>query len=177
MRPIPGTITDPAVTRALFRSTAHAQAPYAQLLELARSLALVVHAGQSRKGTGEPYFDHLRQVASRVGSLRAKTIAYLHDMIEDTDVTYSTLHRIGFPNDILYDVRALTRHFFKPEPYVEFIERTIRDGSLDALRVKYADLQDNLADPWVEAMTLTERHIPAAAKVLAEIIRREPAAA
>ena len=143
----------------------------AQLLALAEALAPVAHAGQSRKGTGEPYVNHVRRVAGRVQGWRAKTIALLHDTIEDTDVGVVTLQRIGFPTDVVLDVIALSR--FAPETYAEFIERTIRDGSDDALLVKLADLQDNLTDPWVSQTKLATRYIPAAEKVTKELHRRQ----
>lgn len=114
------------------------------LFHLAVALGKVVHAGQIRKGTGEPYVNHLLRVASQVHSTREKTLAYLHDTVEDTLVTYSALREIGFPEDIVDDVAALSRRH--TEPYFDFIQRTICDGSNDALRVKLADLADNLSD-------------------------------
>lgn len=145
------------------------------LLDLARALARVVHAGQSRKGTGEPYFNHVDRVAARVEGWRAKTIAYLHDTVEDTPLGPFALAAMGFPRDLVDDVLALSR--WEMETYAAFIDRTIRDGSDDALRVKLADLQDNLADPWVKTTDLESRYLPAVAKVAVALAeRRQPAA-
>lgn len=158
------------------------------LLELARALARVKHAGQSRKGSGEPYFNHLSRVASRVIGWRAKALAYLHDLIEDTDLTADDLILLGFPEDLVNDVVALSRReghltypdaldgsatFVPPEEYFDFIERTTRDGSDDALYVKLADLADNLYDPsgWASE-SLRARYVKSDLMVRAELVRR-----
>lgn len=143
-----------------------------ELLELARALGRVVHAGQSRKGSGEPYFNHLERVAGRVTGWRAKTIAYLHDTIEDTPVLYNTLIRAGFPRGLVNDVEALTR-FEDTETYFEFIERSIEAGSDDALYVKLADLADNLHDPsgWASE-SHRARYIKSDVMVRAELLKR-----
>ena len=143
-----------------------------QLLNLAKSLATVVHAGQVRKGEAEPYINHVQRVARRVFHLswRAVAIAYLHDVIEDTPVTAEGLIDMGFPPTLVLDVYALSRKV--GETYKDFIARTIRDGSLDALNVKLADLQDNLNDAWVSETKLQERYLPAAKAISDEIARR-----
>ncbi len=146
-----------------------------QLQALADALASVVHTGQYRKGTGEPYVNHVRRVAGRVKGWHAKTVALLHDVIEDTPLRDVDLERIGFPREIVRDVVALSRKEFPArETYADFIDRTIRDGSDDALRVKLADLQDNLTDPWA-SQKLATRYIPAVQKVAVELERRASA--
>lgn len=170
MHPVPGTITDPTAAQILDGRPGPSDG---QILNLAKALAAVVHAGQSRKGSGEPYFNHLARVAERVVGWRAKTIAYLHDTIEDTLVGTLTLKTIGFPDDIVDDVVALSRG--GNETYKAFITRTIRDGSDDALRVKLSDLQDNLTDPWASETKLAQRYIPAAHRVAEELERRKNA--
>lgn len=146
-----------------------------QLLNLAKALAAVAHAGQTRKGPAqEPYFRHVERVAGRVSSPRARTVAYLHDVIEDTRVGPYTLQVVGFPVDIVADILALSRR--EGETYADFIARTIETGSDDALKVKLADLEDNLSDPHTAGADLTSRYIPAAARILEELERRRSAA-
>lgn len=146
-----------------------------ELLILARTLAAVVHSDQYRRGTGAPYIGHVRRVAQRAPNGRAEIIAYLHDTIEDTAVTAYTLEQVGFPADIVRDVVALSR--FPNETYLEFINRTASDGSDDALRVKLADLEDNLSDDWSGSTEgLRARYIKADAIIRAELKRRELAA-
>jgi (p)ppGpp synthase/HD superfamily hydrolase len=113
------------------------------LRELAHHLAYVKHDGTSRKGTGEPYINHVVRVADRCYGWKAKTVAYLHDLVEDTNIDLDTLERIGFPTEIIDVVDALSRR--EDETYKEFIHRIKEAGSL-AVEVKLADLADNLQD-------------------------------
>jgi (p)ppGpp synthase/HD superfamily hydrolase len=139
------------------------------LLAASQAIGRLAHAQQVRKGSGEPYYQHLDRVAGRVIGWRAKTVAYLHDLIEDTPVTGLTLEQLGFPPDIITDVVALSRA--PGETYAAFIDRTIRDGSDDALQVKLADLADNLHDrSWPNRPR--ERYIRADAKVRSALIER-----
>lgn len=125
------------------------------LKELARALAVVVHADQSRKGTGEPYMTHVDRVAESVKGWRAKTIAYLHDTVEDTAIEPMHLLAMGFRSDIVDAVLALTKLGDWPasygfasheETYREFIKRAIDTGDPDVIAVKLADVADNLRD-------------------------------
>ena len=68
-----------------------------------------------------------------------KTIAYLHDVLEDTDVTVDALRKI-FPNEIVDTLITLTHR--KDESYFEYIQRVSK--SKLAKKVKVADLLHNL---------------------------------
>lgn len=141
------------------------------LYELAKALARVKHADQVRKGTGEPYINHLARVAGRVDGLYAKTVAYLHDIIEDTNMDVHSLMRAGLTPDIVDDVLGLSR--VQGEDYFDFIERGIRDLTDDGLYVKLADLQDNLTDDWTAQQdSLRARYIKADLMIRAALKRR-----
>lgn len=62
------------------------------IIERARLFATFAHCGQVRKYTGDPYVVHPIAVAAAVtcltDSLEVVAAAYLHDTIEDTEVTY-----------------------------------------------------------------------------------------
>ena len=55
-------------------------------LEKAIELAANYHAGQTDRG-GTPYILHLLAVMMAVDGIEAKTIAVLHDILEDTPLT------------------------------------------------------------------------------------------
>lgn len=61
------------------------------LIERARAMATRAHAGQVRKYTGEPYIVHPEEVARIVADAglpaAAVAAAWLHDVIEDCEVT------------------------------------------------------------------------------------------
>ncbi|PIE44948.1 MAG: guanosine-3',5'-bis(diphosphate) 3'-pyrophosphohydrolase [Gammaproteobacteria bacterium] len=77
-------------------------------LEKAIELAAKHHAGQLDK-SGQPYILHPLAVMAKVDGLTAKTVAVLHDIIEDTEITADDLRRKGFSDEIVNAVIALTK--------------------------------------------------------------------
>lgn len=114
------------------------------IMNLAHAIAVVAHDGQSRKGAGEPYINHVERVADSVYGWKLKSIAYLHDTIEDTYITMESLEAMRIPMDIIGPVVLLTRH--EGLTYTQFIDRMIEDGNPDVFKVKIADINDNLRD-------------------------------
>ena len=106
--------------------------------ELALQIAQKAHAGQVDKA-GKDYILHPITVASYMDTDIEKTIAYLHDVLEDTDVTVDALRKI-FPNEIVDTLITLTHR--KDESYFEYIQRVSK--SKLAKKVKVADLLHNL---------------------------------
>jgi len=60
--------------------------------------AMRAHASQIRKYTGNPYTDHLAEVAGIVATVsnseQSIAVAWLHDVIEDQDVTFAELYHM-----------------------------------------------------------------------------------
>lgn len=121
--------------------------PIKELIEKAEALARNVHAGQVDK-TGHPYIEHIERVAGSLTEYKQKIVAWLHDTIEDTEVTDLDLIDMGFGQDIIEAVIALTRR--EDETYEEFIERV--KPNVIAKQVKIADLRDNLRDGCPESL-------------------------
>ena len=110
------------------------------LLRRAEEIAVAAHAGQQDK-TGQPFSDHLRRVADRVGGREQKMVAYLHDIVEKAEGwSLDRLAREGFPPTVLDAVDAMTRR--PREDYARFVRRAISNPL--ARPVKQADLEDNL---------------------------------
>lgn len=67
------------------------------LIDKAMYAAIKAHEGQVRKYTGEPYWFHLRSVTRRVAHKDGTEVmiaaAWMHDTIEDTDITYGDIRR------------------------------------------------------------------------------------
>ena len=116
--------------------------------ELACGIAEKAHEGQFRYDGVTPYITHPRQVADQVSGYFAKSIAILHDVIEDCDgYTADTLHALGVDPVVVQAVEVLTHP--KEEPYAEYIERVARYGL--TAKIKLADMIVNLADGPTEA--------------------------
>lgn len=111
------------------------------LVQLARGIAFGAHAGQFDKA-GLPYILHPERVASRVSTVEEQVLAWLHDVVEDTDVSLSDLAYVGFPEEIVRQVDALTHR--PREPRVDYYARILEWPA--ARRVKLADVEDN-SDP------------------------------
>lgn len=91
---------------------------------------------------GHPYIQHLLRVSSNVKGKTAKTVALLHDVIEDTNTTKEDLIKMGFLEEVVEAVDILSRK--ENETYNEFILRIISSNNPLAIRVKIADLEDNM---------------------------------
>ena len=66
---------------------------------LAREIAIEAHGSTINPKTGEVYINHPEHVAAQVKGDEAKAVAWLHDVVEDTDVTSSgrALFRLRAP--------------------------------------------------------------------------------
>ncbi|OWV82456.1 metal-dependent phosphohydrolase [Rhizobium sp. R634] len=111
-----------------------------QHLDHAMQIAMEAHEGQADK-TDKPYFEHCQRVAFLVSGDEAKTVAYLHDVVEKgSGWTLDRLKEEGFPPAVLSAVDALTQR--PDEPDDDFVRRAASNPL--ALPVKKADLEDNL---------------------------------
>ncbi len=107
-------------------------------VRLAYSIAKEAHKGQVDKA-GVDYIEHPKKVASYVQTNEEKVVAYLHDIIEDTDVTLDDLRNYGFSEKIIVAVDVLTRK--KGQAYQSYLE-IVKSNEL-AKNVKLADLRHN----------------------------------
>src|SRR5437016_14147144 len=109
------------------------------LLDTAIQIAAEAHAGQKQKN-GQPYILHPFRVMARVQTEEEKIVAVLHDLIEDTPWTAEQLKQRGFPPHILHALDCVTKR--PDDRYEDFVTRSAADPI--ALRVKLADLEDNM---------------------------------
>jgi len=108
-------------------------------LENAMSIAVTAHKGQVDKA-GKPYILHPLRLMFKMNSESEMIAAVLHDVVEDTDWTFEMLKAEGFGEEVLDALRLLTHD--KKVPYKNYLE-AIKTNKI-ALRVKIADLEDNL---------------------------------
>ena len=131
------------------------------LVEKAMALAKEKHEGMTDK-YGNPYIEHLERVADRVREMEYDFVdetseiemyvatAYLHDIVEDTDITREILVQ-AFPVDVVTAIFKLTRK--KGMTYAEYIEELMSRGNALTLSgkiarvVKLADLLDHVSGP------------------------------
>lgn len=109
------------------------------LLIKAKRIAYKAHEGQTDM-SGMPYIEHPLVVSYRCGSIDSKIVGMLHDVIEDTDVSYDDLRAEGFPEHIIEAVRCVTKEAgWDEESYFTRIK-----ANPIAREVKINDLMHNL---------------------------------
>ena len=119
------------------------------MAEKACAVAEQAHFGQKR-WNGDPYVTHPIRVAEsffREGLLMAevedeRVVAYLHDVVEDTDVTLDQLREFGFTETQVVAVDSVTK--CEGESYLDFVLRAKKNPI--GCRVKVADIRDNMSD-------------------------------
>lgn len=114
--------------------------------ESAMMIALNAHHGVVNKHNGEPYILHVARVAlaCEYAGLDDKhiAVAWLHDAVEDTDLTIAELH-VYFPDapEVVQAVSYLTK--IPGEANRDYYER-LRECQM-AARVKIRDIHDNFS--------------------------------
>ncbi|MBH0052703.1 hypothetical protein I6E74_00790 [Salinibacterium sp. SWN139] len=111
---------------------------------IAVGIASIAHRGQTDK-LGYDYIDHPARVAESFHWLNQPVehcAAWLHDVIEDTDITATDLLKAGMLPEIVEAVVLLTRR--EDVADADYYEG-IRHHPI-ALAVKLADIDDNLAE-------------------------------
>lgn len=111
----------------------------------AKNIAERAHAGQVDK-QGEPYIGHPARVAGRLIDNKQPewlvAVAWLHDVLEDTDIRLPSLRRMGLTERQEEVLLAVTRT--DTETYTEYIIRL--SGDRDAVSLKLSDLADNMRE-------------------------------
>ena len=85
-------------------------------------------------------------------------VALLHDILEDTEVTYEDLSKV-LPYDIVNDIFALTRK--SNETYFEYIDRIITRSTKRVKIIKYYDILDHLNNKETLKPSLEKRYLKA----------------
>jgi hypothetical protein len=110
----------------------------------ARSIAYAQH-GERRTAAGELFVHHLERVAASVPP-EARSVAYLHDILEHSDASLADLEAAGVTPVELQAVHLLTRH---PDESFEAHALRIAYARGPAGRlarvVKLADIDDHLS--------------------------------
>lgn len=104
----------------------------------AYGIAKKAHLGQIDKA-GEDYIKHPEKVAGFVNSDEEKAVAYLHDVIEDTELTLEDLREYGFSEEVLEAVDVITKK--KGQDYQTYLN-FVKENKL-ARVVKLANLRHN----------------------------------
>lgn len=120
-------------------------------LEHAIMLATQAHQGQVDKA-GQAYILHPLRVMFAVEGETTQIVAVLHDVVEDSEVTFDALREMGYHDDIITALDCLTRR--ENETYTEFVQRAKQNPI--ARQVKLADIEDNMDVRRLQTLTDTD---------------------
>ena len=118
-----------------------------KLTRKAMVIAYNAHDGQVDK-SGVPYIYHPIHVAEQMDTEEECIVALLHDVVEDTNMTFEQLSEI-FSKEIIDILRLLTRK--EEENYFDYILKIAKNPV--AKKVKIADLMHNLDETRLNKIT------------------------
>ncbi|MEM6276697.1 MAG: hypothetical protein AAF714_07070 [Pseudomonadota bacterium] len=152
------------------------ETPLHPTLEETAAFATFAHGTQTDKA-GQPYHLHLVRVARHLRRLFSSVsrvelhAVWLHDLLEDTEITERDLKGMGYADEVIATVRALTKPKDKSVTYADWIDNLARCGQAPPIRIKIADLTDNLDParlahlPEAEEASLSKRYSKALQKL------------
>ena len=111
---------------------------YTPLTQKAMKIAFEAHKNQTDKN-GIPYIYHPVHLAEQMDSENTICVALLHDVVEDTSMTFEDLRAEGFSGEIIDALQFLTHD--DTVPYMEYVKE-IKKNPI-ATKVKLADLRHN----------------------------------
>lgn len=109
-------------------------------LARAIEIAASAHKGQKDK-SGAEYILHPLRVMERGKTEVEKICGVLHDVVEDSDWTFTALENEGFSAEVIVILRCITKKS-EDEDYDKFINRVSQNPI--AVQVKINDLLDNM---------------------------------
>lgn len=137
---------------------------------LSKAMEVAKEAFEEKMGKqSQPYLDHAMRVADKMDTEVEKTVAMLHDVVEDTEVSLHELKEQGFPREVLEAVEILTKH--ANMTYFDYID-DIHCNEL-ATKVKIAEIEDNKDIARVKKMSFQTYKLEDRANKALAILRDE----
>lgn len=103
-------------------------------------IAVEAHDGQ-KDLEGNPAILHVLEVGLMGENELEQKVGFLHDVVEDTDLSIEDLRRMGVEEDVLEAVDILTHR--EGVSYEEYVQNILISGNKAAIQVKVNDLEQN----------------------------------
>ena len=111
---------------------------YTDLTKKALEICWEAHKNQFDK-SGMPYVFHPFHLMEQMETEEEICVALLHDVVEDSEMSFEDLAEAGFPKPVLEALQLMTHN--ENEPYLDYVRR-LKDHPI-ARKVKLADLKHN----------------------------------
>lgn len=121
-----------------------------KLTRKAMKIAYNAHINQVDKSE-VPYIYHPIHLAEQMNTEIECIVALLHDVVEDTDVTFEQLKQ-DFPEEVIEALKLLTHD--KNTDYMEYVKK-LKTNPI-AKKVKIADIKHNADDTRLEKITVKD---------------------
>lgn len=138
------------LTEDTMQHCVHGKVDEAQVneLDVKNTLGFIKKAHSGQMYGDKPYWNHPRLVAATGKKFfgnkftnDAIKVAFLHDVVEDTNFSIDQLAKMGYPLEVVQAVGLLTKN--KALSYADNIKAIINSGNRLAMMVKYADNYQN----------------------------------
>lgn len=120
-------------------------------IEEITQLVIRAHSGQ-KDMIGNPAILHVLAVGLMGETEQEKKAGFLHDVVEDTDLTLEDLRRQGIEEDVLAAVDLLTHR--DGISYEDYVRNIVASGNETAIHVKLNDLRQNIGRAADSILTL-----------------------
>ena len=121
-----------------------------KLTKKAMIIAYNAHMNQFDKA-GVPYIYHPIHLAEQMNTEIECVVALLHDVVEDTNITFEQLEK-EFPKEIIDILKLLTHD--KKTSYMDYIKK-IKENTI-AKKIKIADILHNSDETRLDNITLKD---------------------
>lgn len=111
-----------------------------EVLKRSQELVKVLFQEKFDKGH-HSYLEHLNHVSEDFVDPRKKSMALMHDVLEDTWVTPTDLVRLGYDEEFIEVLKVLTNTY---DSYEEYINHILMAKNKDAFEIKIKDLLHNM---------------------------------
>ena len=113
---------------------------YTELTKKAMQIAYDAHKGQVDK-SGLPYIYHPIHLAEQMNDEVSVCVALLHDVVEDTGMTFEDLSAQGISVMVIDALKLLTHD--EAVPYSDYVQKIKDSGNQAAIAVKLVDMRHN----------------------------------
>lgn len=118
----------------------HCDAYWAEQIDLCLNIAVKAHHGQLDK-VGLPVILHPMTVGGMGNTPEEVCVGFLHDTVEDTDMTTDELVKLGVDKDVVECVKILTHA--DGMTYEDYVASILNSCNKTAINVKHNDLMHN----------------------------------
>lgn len=134
----------------------------------AKQLCELAHKGQFRRDGTTPYHTHPFAVADLLNTDEEKILAYLHDVVEDTEYQLSDswwknlvtpeCDVIKIPDHLWHDLQLLTKQ--PDQTYYAYIQTIADSGRLPVIKCKLVDMFHNMQTASPKQLAKYNKHLP-----------------